>query len=193
MLFNINTMDNTNSKESIFSEYQNANIANFNNIPNIDTIDDTSKLVGLLTHTDTSKIPNSTSKGSFFCYKVAEDFTIELSRSQVLNDFIEVIIVNNNTYFQWKQTEESNYKMIQLLINNKNFSPLIAVAIKKTHKDFYSKMLKLDLYYQGCHGNRNKDRTTFSIEISKQELLLEKEIIHIIVKFNKKKNICFHE
>ena len=81
MLFNINTMDNTNSKESIFSEYQNANIANFNNIPNIDTIDNTSKLVGLLTHTDTSKISNSTSKGNFICYKAAEDFTIELSRS----------------------------------------------------------------------------------------------------------------
>jgi len=83
--------------------------------------------------------------------------------------------------------------MIQLLTNNKNFSPQIAIAIKKTHKDFYSKMLKLDLYCQGCYENRNKDRTTFSIEISKQELLFEKEIIHIIVKFNKKKNICFHE
>jgi len=118
--FNINTMDNADSKESIFSEYQNANIANFNNIPNIDTIDNTSKLVGLLTHTDTSKISNLTSKGSFICYKAAKDFTIELSRSQVLNDFIEVIIVNNDIYFQWKQTEESNY-IIKLLINNKNF------------------------------------------------------------------------
>ncbi len=93
-------MDNADSKESIFSEYQNANIANFNNIPNIDTIDNTSKLVGLLTHTDTSKISNLTSKGSFICYKAAEDFTIELSRFQVLNDFIEVIIINNNTYFK---------------------------------------------------------------------------------------------
>jgi len=83
--------------------------------------------------------------------------------------------------------------MVQLLKNNQNFPPQIAIAIKKTHKDLYSKMLKLDLYCQGCHGDRNKDKTIFSIEISKQELLLEKEIIHIIIKFNKKRNVCLHE
>jgi hypothetical protein len=51
----------------------------------------------------------------------------------------------------------------------------------------------LDLYCQGCYGNRNKDRTIFSVEISKQELLLKKEIICILIKFNKKRNICLHE
>ena len=54
-------------------------------------------------------------------------------------------------------------------------------------------MLKLDLYCQGCYENRNKDRTTFLIKISKQELLIEKEVIYIIVKFNEKKNICQHK
>ncbi len=52
--------------------------------------------------------------------------------------------------------------MIQLLTNNKNFPPQIAVAIKKTHKDFYSKMLKLDLYCQKCHRNRNKIEQLFN-------------------------------
>jgi len=147
----------------------------------------------LLTHTDISKIPNSTVKGSFICYKAAEDFTIELTRFQVLNDFVEVIIVNNDTYFQWKQTEELTYKIIQLLTKNENFPSQIAIAIKKTHRDFYSKLLKLDLYCQGCYGNRNKDRTIFSVEISKQELLLKKEIICILIRFNKKRNVCLHE
>jgi hypothetical protein len=57
--------------------------------------------------------------------------TIELSRFQVLNDFVEVIIVSNDTYFQWKQTEELNYKIIRLLTNNEKFPSQIAIAIKK--------------------------------------------------------------
>src|SRR6266480_4050624 len=133
-----------NNKES---EDQNV-ISNTNNIDissiNIDTIDSTSKLVGLLTHTDISKIPSSTLKGSFICYKAAEDFTIKLPRLQVLNNFVDIKIINDDTSFQWKQTEESNCKMVQLLKNNQNFPPQIAIAIKKTHKDLYSKMLKLD-------------------------------------------------
>ena len=83
--------------------------------------------------------------------------------------------------------------MVQLLKNDQRFPSQIAIAIKKTHKESYSKMLKLDLYCQGCHGERNKDKTIFSVEISKQELLLENEIVHIVVKFNKKRNICLHE
>jgi len=150
-------------------------------------------LVGLLTHTDISKIPNSTLRGSFICYEAAKDFTIELPRLHVLRDFVDIVFIEDNTHFKWKQTEESVYRIVLLLTNNEHFPSQIAVAIKKTHKDLYSKMLKLDLYCQGCHGNRNKDRTNFSIEINKQELLLKKEIIHVNIKFDKKKNICQHE
>ena len=106
---------------------------------------------------------------------------------------MDTFLNNNDTHFKWKQTEESIYKMVLLLTNNKNFPSQIAIAIKKTHKDIHSKKLKLDLYCQGCYGSRDKDRTTFAIKIDKQELLLEKEIIHIVIKFNKKRNICLHE
>ncbi|CAG8748241.1 4346_t:CDS:2, partial [Rhizophagus irregularis] len=185
-------LDNQNSdsnvKENVYSEDYNVN-SDFNNI----TLDNTSKLVGLLTHTDVSKIPNSTLKGDLICYEAAKDFTIELPRSQVLRDFVDIILINDETHFKWKQTDESVYEIVSLLKNNKNFPPQIAVAIRKTHKDFYSKMLVLDLYCQGCYGNRDKDRSTFSVKINKQELFLEKEIIHIIVNFNKEKNICQHE
>lgn len=186
---NINTIDSSsvyNEKKSFSKDY---NVDNSNDT----TIDDTSKLVGLLTRTDVSKIPNSTLKGSFICYEAAKDFTIELSRSQVLNDLVDTFFINNDTHFKWKQTKEFIYKIVLLLTNNKNFSPQIAIAIKKTHKDIHSKKLKLDLYCQGCYGSRDKDRTTFAIKIDKQELLLEKEIIHIVIKFSKKKNICLHE
>lgn len=185
-------LDNQNSdsnvKENVYSEDYNVN-SDVNNI----TLDNTSKLVGLLTHTDVSKIPNSTLKGNLICYEAAKDFTIELPRSQVLRDFVDIILINDETHFKWKQTDESVYEIVSLLTNNKNFPPQIAVAIRKTHKDFYSKMLVLDLYCQGCYGNRDKDRSTFSVKINKQELFLEKEIIHIIVNFNKEKNICQHE
>src|ERR1044072_9026723 len=207
---NTNTIDISwiNDEKNTCFEEQNVNVdpssvnnvndeknsfAKGHNINNSTTIDDTSKLVGLLTHTDVGKIPNSTSKGSFICYEAAKDFTMKLPRSQILSDFVDIVHINDDTYFKWKQTEESVYKIVLSLTNNKNFPSQIAIAIKKTHKDIYSKMLKLDLYCQGCYGNRDKDRSTFSMEINKQELLLEKEIIHVDIKFNKKKNICFHE
>lgn len=150
------------------------------------------QLVDLLTHSDRIKIPNSTLKDDYICYKAAKDFTFNLPRSQVLNDLVDIIVVNNNTHFQWKKSEQSNFNMVQLLKNNEKFPPQIAIAIKKTHKNFSSKMLKLDLYCQGCYGNRNKDRTIFSMEIDKKELLL-KETINIIIKFNKTRNSCKHE
>ncbi|POG79145.1 hypothetical protein GLOIN_2v1870045 [Rhizophagus irregularis DAOM 181602=DAOM 197198] len=161
-------LDNQNSdsnvKENVYSEDYNVN-SDFNNI----TLDNTSKLVGLLTHTDVSKIPNSTLKGDLICYEAAKDFTIELPRSQVLRDFVDIILINDETHFKWKQTDESVYEIVSLLKNNKNFPPQIAVAIRKTHKDFYSKMLVLDLYCQGCYGNRDKDRSTFSKNICQHE------------------------
>jgi len=49
-------------------------------IPSINIVDSTSQLVGLLTHTDVSKIPKSTLKGNLICYEAAKDFNIELSR-----------------------------------------------------------------------------------------------------------------
>ena len=100
VISNTNTIDisSIDNDDSILSEHENADFNN--NISNIDTIDSTSKLVGLLTHTDISKIPSSTLKGSFICYKAAEDFTIKLPRLQVLNDFVDIKIINDDTSFQ---------------------------------------------------------------------------------------------
>src|SRR5256885_11142427 len=46
----------------------------------------------------------------------------------------DTFFINNDTYFKWKQTKEFIYKIVLLLTNNKNFSPQIAIAIKKTHR-----------------------------------------------------------
>ncbi|UZO24927.1 uncharacterized protein OCT59_017219 [Rhizophagus irregularis] len=104
-------LDNQNSdsnvKENVYSEDYNIN-SDVNNI----TLDNTSKLVGLLTHTDISKISNSTLKSNLICYEAAKDFTIELPRSQVLRDFVDIILINDETHFKWKQTDESVYEIV---------------------------------------------------------------------------------
>ncbi|POG59211.1 hypothetical protein GLOIN_2v1488002 [Rhizophagus irregularis DAOM 181602=DAOM 197198] len=104
-------LDNQNSdsnvKENVYSEDYNIN-SDINKI----TLDNTSKLVGLLTHTDISKISNSTLKSNLICYEAAKDFTIELPRSQVLRDFVDIILINDETHFKWKQTDESVYEIV---------------------------------------------------------------------------------
>lgn len=148
--------------------------------------DNNKHLIGLLIGVNEEKImSNVKTFGDTIEYEECEDFSFKLTYQEVF----ENLVMMKDEKLVWKPSKISSVWLSQCLIKQNQFPPQIAIAIKKTYND-YKKFLIKHIYCSGCKVK--KEKTSFNLYISKNDLLNQRKDVIINVKYSNNHRTCCH-
>lgn len=161
---------------------ENENIITIKN----DSIKDNKHLIGLLIGVDEKKVmTNVKTFGDTIEYEECKDFSFKLQYQEILENLVMI----EDEKLVWKPSEISNFWLSLHLIKQNQFPPQIAIAIKKTC-NYYKKFLVKRIHCSGCKVK--KEKTSFNLYISKDDLLKQEKDITIDIKYSNNHRTCHH-